>query len=105
MERNNDLVASYIRLIDDHIRVHGIGVYPHIRLKTALDLAKDSLVKEYVFNNFGFCKDCKYAKEYTYPESGTTVLQCRCDDGLKADSLNPYGYCNYFKVRCDEDEW
>ena len=34
-----------IKRIKDHMRVHGIGEYPHIHLKEALDIAIEALEK------------------------------------------------------------
>jgi hypothetical protein len=35
-----------IKRIEDHIRVHHIGEYPHIYLKEALDMALEALEKQ-----------------------------------------------------------
>ena len=74
-----------IKRIEDHMRVHKIGDYPHIYLKTALDMALEALDKqipqqpdlegdgywdgELVYDT-GYCPRCRqdYEIEYHTPK-------------------------------------
>ncbi len=55
--------AEAIKRIKDHIRVHHIGEYPHIKIAEALNMALSALATD---NNVGDkvevirCKDCKH---------------------------------------------
>lgn len=57
--------AEAIKRIKDHIRVHHIGEYPHIKIAEALNMAISALAND---NNVGHkvevvrCKDCKHWK-------------------------------------------
>ena len=59
--------AEAIRRIKDHIKVHHIGEYPHIKIAEALNLAISALAND---NNAGRklevvrCKDCEYCEKY-----------------------------------------
>ena len=60
-----------INRIENHMEVHGIGEYPHIALKEALDMAITALrpvSREQVI----LCKDCRYWQGnnggYPHPE-------------------------------------
>ena len=60
-----------INRIENHMEVHGIGEYPHIKLKEALDMALSALrpvSREQVI----LCKDCRYWQGnnggYPHPE-------------------------------------
>lgn len=60
--------AEAIRLIKDHIRVHRIGVYPHIKIAEALEIAISALETD---NNDG-CKWIPVTEQL--PEKGVRVL-------------------------------
>lgn len=70
-------IQEAIKRIQDHIRVHKIGEYPHINLKRALDMALDALVEK-ERNKWILVED-------KLPEDGVLVLVTddhHCDTGI-----------------------
>ena len=67
-----------INRIKDHMKVHHIGEYPHIRLKEALDMALSALrpvSRERVEQVWRGCEKCNGAGEYSrYAENLTKIL-------------------------------
>lgn len=62
----------------DHMEAHRIGVYPHIKIKEALDLALSALrpvSREQVEKAWRGCEKCNGAGEYSrYAENLTKIL-------------------------------
>ena len=62
--------SEAIKRIKDHIRVHHIGEYPHIKIGEALNLAISALAND---NNVGhkvevvYCKECRFKTEPGQP--------------------------------------
>ena len=67
-----------INRIKDHMKVHHIGEYPHIRLKEALDMSISALrpvSRERVEKVWRGCEKCNGAGEYSrYAENLTKIL-------------------------------
>lgn len=60
-----------INRIKDHMEIHHIGEYPHIRLAEALEMAISALVEK---ENVGdICKKCLYSDD-----SYTAEPCCKC---------------------------
>lgn len=91
--------AEAIRRIEDHMRVHKIGEYPHIYLKEALDMAIEALEKQtpkepviweekYYFSptpndDWGYECPCCGSRNIDYPEH-----HCICGQTLYWDNIN-----------------
>lgn len=88
-----------IKRIEDHMRVHKIGEYPHIYLKEALDMAIEALEKQipkepiiweekYYFpstpnDDWGYECPCCGSRNIDYPEH-----HCICGQTLYWDNIN-----------------
>lgn len=77
-----------INRIENHMEVHGIGEYPHIALKEALDMAITALrpvSREQVI----LCRDCRFWQDnnggYPHPE-------CRWGNNETPDAND---YCSF----------
>lgn len=74
--------------IENHIAVHRIGLYPHIKLGEALDMAIEALKEPEIVH----CKDCKYWIRTRIGEE--ELNQC----GLAGYLIGGRGYCLYGKA-------
>ena len=74
--------------IENHIAVHRIGLYPHIKLGEALDMAIEALKEPEIVH----CKDCKYWIRTRIGEE--ELNQC----GLAGYLIGERGYCLYGKA-------
>ena len=74
--------------IENHIAVHRIGLYPHIKLGEALDMAIEALKEPDIVH----CKDCKYWLRTRIGEE--ELNQC----GLAGYLIGGRGYCLYGKA-------
>lgn len=66
-----------IRRIEDHMKVHRIGEYPHIKLAAALNMALDALRAQQTpakldRSRWGKCGKCSFSERYHQycPECG-----------------------------------
>ena len=75
-----------IRRIDNHMRVHGIGEYPHIKIAKALHLAIEALKRPQVV----WRKDCRY-----YNGEG-------CLQTYGEFEPDPMDFCSHGEKRVDE---
>ena len=95
--------AEAIKRIKDHIRVHHIGEYPHIKIAEALNMAISALAND---NNVGHkvevvrCEDCKYRgneiecpmcfeEEIEWDDDGYTEV-----DWITHDRTQDDGFCH-----------
>lgn len=78
-----------IQYIQDHMNIHHIGTYPHIKIGMALEKAISLLSL-----NIVFCKNCKYRTFYEFPESGRTIYYCRNENGLDSDEVFETDFCS-----------
>ena len=74
--------------IENHIAVHRIGLYPHIKLGEALNMAIEALQEPEIVH----CKDCKYWIRARIGEE--ELNQC----GLAGYLIGGRGYCLYGKA-------
>lgn len=85
-----------INRIENHMEVHGIGEYPHIALKEALDMAITALrpvSREGVEKVWRGCEKCNGAGEYSrYAENLTKTLLAKycphCGRPLTAEAVD-----------------
>ena len=77
-----------VHRIENHIAVHRIGLYPHIKLGEALDMAIEALKEPEIVH----CKDCKYWIRTRIGEE--ELNQC----GLAGYLIGGRGYCLYGKA-------
>lgn len=71
--------------IENHIAVHRIGLYPHIKLGEALNMGIEALKEPEIVH----CKDCKYWIRTRIGEE--ELNQC----GLAGYLIGGRGYCLY----------
>lgn len=86
--------AEAIRRIEDHMRVHGVGEYPHIKIAEALNMAISALANG---NNVGHkvevvrCKDCKYKDEKIHTCTNVKYRGERIHIWVEPDDFCSYG--------------
>lgn len=82
-----------IRRIRDHMKVHKIGKYPHIKLKEALDMAIESLMEKEIGKWIGE-KD---------PNGDLYCIHCSiCDpDFHRINIMTAFPYCPYCGNKMD----
>lgn len=75
--------------IENHIAVHRIGLYPHVKLGEALNMAIEALKEPEIVH----CKDCVYWK-------AARIGIC----GLAGYFIGERGYCLYGKKAGENDD-
>lgn len=85
--------------IENHMRVHGIGEYPHIKIAEALLLAIAALKRPQVVR----CKDCKHYEETTGKDSGKPCGYGKCVNRMTMLMAIVYDedFCSYGERRTD----
>ena len=90
-----------IKRIKDHIRVHHIGQYPHIKIAEAMSMAISALETD---NNVGgkvevpcYCCDCYYL--LNSKNSFGLYFYCGHENGLKNLKNTQKNFCPWGKTR------